>query len=169
MNLEEIQELIKFVARSGVTEVELELKDFKIVIKTPSRKKRGNEVTDEPIIVQTQVPIATIPQTQQIIAVPVEGKLIADPVKDTKKEEESQYSPIKSPMIGTFYRSTSPDKPPFVNVGDDIKEGQVICIIEAMKLFNEIEAEISGKIIKILVDDSTPVEYDQSLFLVEPH
>jgi len=161
MNLEEIQELIKFVAKSGVTEVELELKDFKIIIKTPSRKKRGNDLQDEPLVVQTQVPITTIPQTQQIVAVPVEEKSTAETVKEEKKEEESKYSTIKSPMIGTFYRASSPDKPPFVNVGDDIKEGQVICVIEAMKLFNEIEAEISGKIIKILVDDSTPVEYDQ--------
>jgi len=82
--------------------------------------------------------------------------------------DEPQYLTIKSPMIGTFYRSSAPDKPPFTSVGDDIKEGDVICIIEAMKLFNEIEAEVSGKIIKVLVDDSTPVEYDQPIFLVEP-
>ena len=103
MSLDEIQELIKFVARSGVTEVELELKDFKIVIKTPSRKKRGNDVQDEPIIVQTQIPIATIPQTQQIIAVPVEGKSTIVTETEKKKEEESKYSQIKYPMIGTFY------------------------------------------------------------------
>ena len=168
MDIAEIQELIKFVAKSGVSEVELELKDFKIIIKTPPRKKRGNGQQDEPEVIQTQVPIAVIPQNQVVIAAPAE----APPSTEKKKEEEEEEddsNTIKSPMIGTFYRSSDPEKPPFVNVGDDIEKGQVICIIEAMKLFNEIESEVSGKITKIIVDDNTPVEYDQPLFLIELH
>lgn len=168
MDIAEIQDLIKFVAKSGVSEVELELKDFKIVIKTPPRKKRGNGQQDEPEAVQTQVPIAIIPQNQVVMASPAEESPPAEKKKEEEKEEDDSNT-IKSPMIGTFYRSSDPEKPSFVNVGDEIKKGQVICIIEAMKLFNEIEAEVSGKILKILVDDNTPVEYDQPLFLIEPH
>lgn len=169
MNIVEIQDLIKFVAKSGVSEVELELKDFKITIKTPPRKKRGNGQQDELEVIQTQVPIAVIPQNQVVIAAPVNEPPPPEKKKEEEKEEDDDLNTIKSPMIGTFYRSPDPEKPPFVNVGDEIKEGQVICIIEAMKLFNEIEAEVSGKIVKILVDDKTPVEYDQPMFLIEPH
>ena len=168
MDIAEIQELIKFVAKSGVSEVELELKDFKIIIKTPPRKKRGNGQQDEPEVIQTQVPIAVIPQNQVVIAAPAEAPPSTEKKEEEEKEEDDSKT-IKSPMIGTFYRSSDPEKPPFVNVGDDIEKGQVICIIEAMKLFNEIESEVSGKIVKILVDDNTPVEYDQPLFLIEPH
>jgi acetyl-CoA carboxylase biotin carboxyl carrier protein len=138
MDIKEIQELIKFVAKSGVSEVSIDRKDFKITIKAQSN-------------MQTIVN-ATIPAAPAVQALPVASNLIT----------------IKSPMIGTFYRSSSPDKPSFVNVGDEIKAGQVVCIIEAMKLFNEIESEISGKIVKVLVDNASPVEYDQPLFLVEP-
>ena len=168
MDIAEIQELIKFVAKSGVSEVELELKDFKIIIKTPPRKKRGNGQQDEPEVIQTQVPIAVIPQNQVVIAAPAEAPPSTEKKEEEEKEEDDSKT-IKSPMIGTFYRSSDPEKPPFVNVGDDIEKGQVICIIEAMKLFNEIESEVSGKIVKILVDDNTPVEYDQPLFLIELH
>lgn len=169
MNIIEIQDLIKFVAKSGVSEVELELADFKITIKTPPRKRKGNDSQEEPMLVQTTIPVATIPQAQVALQ-----QIVEQPPGEKKKEEEtgdddSKHETIKSPMIGTFYRASAPDKPPFVSVGDEIKQGQIICIIEAMKLFNEIEAEISGKIVKVLVDDSTPVEYDQPLFLVEPH
>lgn len=166
MKISEIQELIKFVSKSGVSEVEIELKDFKIIIKTPPRKRKANDLQDEQVVVQTQVPIATIQQPQAAIPVQAEEP---KPAEGKEEDEESKYVTIKSPMIGTFYRSPAPDKPPFVNVGDEIKPGQVICIIEAMKLFNEIESEISGKIVKILVDNTTPVEYDQPLFLVDPH
>ena len=181
MELKEIQELIKFVSRSGVSEVELEFKDIKITIKTPPRKKRGEFIpTDnDPIVIQTQVPAApaVAPQpTQVVVAQPVESKEAAEGKPETvaKSEEavdvdDSKFETIKSPMIGTFYRASAPDKPPFLNVGDDINPGDIICIIEAMKLFNEIEAEVSGKIVKVLVDDSTPVEYDQPIFLIEPH
>lgn len=168
MDIAEIQDLIKFVAKSGVSEVVLELKDFKIIIKTPPRKKRGNGQPDEPEVIQTQVPIAVIPQNQVVIAAPAEAPPSTEKKKEEEKEEDDSKT-IKSPMIGTFYRSSDPEKPPFVNVGDDIEKGQVICIIEAMKLFNEIESEVSGKIVKILVDDNTPVEYDQPLFLIDPH
>ena len=152
MDIKQIQDLIRFVAKSGVNEVSIEQEDFKITIKT-------NQV---PTIVN-----ATIPAAQPVAAAPVPAAAtpapVAEPVTDTSK-----YVIIKSPMIGTFYRSASPDKPLFANVGDEIEPGTVLCIIEAMKLFNEIESEISGRIVKILVDNASPVEYDQPLFLVEP-
>ena len=160
MNLSEIQDLIKFVARSGATEVEIEQKDFKIVIKTESKKIKREEQT---VYVQQAAPMqAAMPQIAAPAATP------GTPAASTPKEEPSNLITIKSPMIGTFYRSAGPDKDVFVNVGDSIKQGDVLCIIEAMKLFNEIEAEITGRIVKVLVDDASPVEYDQPLFLVEP-
>ena len=155
MNLEDIQELIKFVAKSGATEVDLEFDGIKISIKSPAKKKRGE--VEEVTIIQQAAPIQAV--TAPAVA-PVETPV--------KVEENSNYITIKSSMIGTFYRSSSPDKPSFVNVGDSIKEGDAICIIEAMKLFNEIEAEVSGTIVKVLVDDSSPIEFDQPLFLVDP-
>lgn len=160
MNLSEIQDLIKFVARSGATEVEIEQKDFKIVIKTESKKIKKEEQT---VYVQQAAPMPVA--MPQIANAPSTGAPVAT---STPKEEASNLITIKSPMIGTFYRSAGPDKDVFVNVGDSIKQGDVLCIIEAMKLFNEIEAEITGKIVKVLVDDASPVEYDQPLFLVEP-
>ena len=160
MKLSEIQDLIKFVSKSGVNEVELETKEIKIVIKT------GKQAA--PVVYQnapapfTQAPMQA-PATQQIAAPAQEPAApVAAPSIDSK------YITIKSPMIGTFYRSSGPDKGPFVNVGDEIAVGKPVCIIEAMKLFNEIESEIKGKIVKVLIDDATPVEYDQPLFLVDP-
>lgn len=162
MNLTEIQELIKFVSKSGVTEVEIEKKDFKIVIKADNKNRPTQIAT--PQVVQVSAPAYTEPVQAAAPASPAPAPAApAAPVT-----EDSKYITIKSPMIGTFYRSSSPDKPAFVAVGDEIKAGKVICIIEAMKLFNEIESEISGKIVKVLVDDSSPVEYDQPLFLVDP-
>ncbi len=156
MTLKEIESLIKFVQSSGAAEVSIEQKDFKITIKT----------TNGGMAVHSSQPDI---QQHQIHQVPVAQPTTSIPVVDIPKiSEESKYITIKSPMIGTFYRSASADKPVFVNIGDEIKPGQVLCIIEAMKLFNEIESEISGKIVKVLVDNSTPVEYDQPLFLVEP-
>ena len=159
MDIKQIQDLIKFVSKSGVNEVAIEEKDFKITIKT----------NQEPTIVT-----ATVPAAQQVIqptvapvptpAAPAAPATAPTPVAD----ETSKFITVKSPIIGTFYRSPGPDKPSFVNVGDEIAPGKVICIVEAMKLFNEIEAEVSGKIVKILVDDAQPVEYDQPLFLVDP-
>ncbi len=165
MDIKEIQELIKFVSKSGVSEVEIESKGFKITIKTPPYKRGGQP---EVQIVQTVAPqpIAAAPQTAHAASQPVAD---AAPAKAEAPADNGNYEEVKSPMIGTFYRSSSPEKPPFVGVGDEVKKGDVICIIEAMKLFNEIEAEVSGKIVKVMVDDSTPVEYDQPLFLIEPH
>jgi acetyl-CoA carboxylase biotin carboxyl carrier protein len=160
MKLNEIQDLIKFVAKSGVSEVELETKDVKIVIKTPAGKK-------EQVFVQTSAPVAQqMSPVQQSTAPASETK--APEVKAPAANDDAKYVTIKSPMIGTFYRSSSPDKPAFVSVGDEISEGKPVCIIEAMKLFNEIESDIKGKIVKVLVNDATPVEYDQPLFLVDP-
>lgn len=161
MKITEIQDLIKFVAKSGVNEVEIEQKDFKISIKTEGKKKRGEEFT---AVIPQQAPVYQQPIT-------VETAPVAAPKAETiapAASEEDKYITVKSPMIGTFYRKPSPDKAVFVEVGDVIKPGDVTCVVEAMKLFNEIESEISGKIVKVLVDDVSPVEYDQPLFLVDP-
>lgn len=161
MDIKEIQNLIKFVAKSGASEVKLEMDDIKITIKTGS---------DSDTTIVHQVPATQIPQ-QVIAAAPV-AETPAAPVASTEAatpaSDDSKYITIKSPIIGTFYRKPSPDKPLFVEVGQTIAEGDVLCIIEAMKLFNEIESEVSGKVVKILVDDSSPVEFDQPLFLVDP-
>lgn len=162
MKLTEIQDLIKFVAKSGVNEVELETKDVKIVIRT--NKGKG----EQPVVVQSVAAPVFAQPSIPTAAPAVSGSAQAAPPVANASSDDSKYVTIKSPMIGTFYRSSSPDKPAFVNVGDDIATGKVICIIEAMKLFNEIESEVKGKIVKILVDDATPVEYDQPLFLVDP-
>jgi acetyl-CoA carboxylase biotin carboxyl carrier protein len=169
MNLSEIQDLIKFVAKAGVNEVEIEKKDFKICIKSDSlAKKKTNQ---QPDTVVQQIPVG-MPQVQSVVhSSPAvqQAAPAAEPAKEeTKAEETTNYITVKSPMIGTFYRSSSPESDAFVNIGDNIKEGDVICIVEAMKLFNEIEAEVSGKIVKVLIDDATPIEFDQPLFLVEP-
>jgi len=160
MELKDIQNLIKFVAKSGASEVKLEMEDVKITIKT------GSDA--EPTYVQ-HVPVA--PQAPQPVA---QAAPAAAPTTEpaapasSATDDNSKYITIKSPIIGTFYRKPSPDKPTFVEVGDSIGEGDVLCVIEAMKLFNEIESEVSGKIVKVLVDDSSPVEFDQPLFLVDP-
>jgi acetyl-CoA carboxylase biotin carboxyl carrier protein len=168
MNLTEIQDLIKFVAKSGVTEVEIEEKDFKITIKTETKKAKKEEQT---IYVQQPMaqPIAQSIPTPLPAAVPSPAPTqAADTPKGADTAVNDNLLTIKSPMIGTFYRSPGPDKPVFKEVGDTVKSGETVCIIEAMKLFNEIESDISGKIVKVLVDDATPVEYDTPLFLVEP-
>ena len=155
MNIKEIQDLIKFVAKSGVNEVEIEQKDFKIVIKADAER-------DQQQIYVQAAPQMAAPALAPAPAAPPAAAPAAAPAVD------SNLITVKSPMIGTFYRSAGPDKDPFKNVGDSIAVGDTVCIIEAMKLFNEIEAEVSGKIVKVLVDDSSPVEYDQPLFLVDP-
>lgn len=168
MKLSEIQDLIKFVSRSGVNEVEIEHKDFKILIKSDYMAKKKSNLAPDQVI--HQAPVVAAPQAQPIVqqvAAPLaEAAPVAAPVP--APDENANYITIKSQMIGTFYRSSSPDKPNFVEVGDVVKEGDAICIVEAMKLFNEIESEVSGKIVKVLVDDSTPVEFDQPLFLIDP-
>ncbi len=159
MNLTEIQDLIKFVSKSGVSEVEIEQKDFKIVIKAENKSKKEEHT----VYVQAPQQIAAPAHVAAPAAVAT-----PEAPKAPAVSEDAKYITIKSPMIGTFYRSTSPDKPALANVGDSIEKGKVVCIIEAMKLFNDIEAEISGRIVKVLVDDASPVEYDQPLFLVDP-
>ncbi len=157
MDLKEIQNLIKFVSNSGVAEVKLETGEIKITIRTTLE---GNSPD---ITYVQQAPM------QQNMQVPAAAPLAATPTAPVAAaDDNSKYVTIKSPMIGTFYRKPSPDKPTFVEVGSTIGKGDVLCVVEAMKLFNEIEAEISGKIVKILVDDMSPVEFDQPLFLVDP-
>ncbi|MEY3397726.1 MAG: acetyl-CoA carboxylase, biotin carboxyl carrier protein [Bacteroidota bacterium] len=167
MNLTQIQELIKFVSKSGVAEVEIEQKDFKIVIKTGSDKKGKQEVIQvgAPQYVAAPAPAPAAPAPAPAAPAPAPSAPAAAPAASA---DDSKYLTVKSPMIGTFYRSASPDKPAFVEVGSSVKAGDTVCIIEAMKLFNEIESEFSGKIVKVLVNDSTPVEYDQPLFLIDP-
>ncbi|MBL0125922.1 MAG: acetyl-CoA carboxylase biotin carboxyl carrier protein [Flavobacteriales bacterium] len=152
-----MQDLIKFVAKSGVCEVEIEQKDFKITIKTAAGRKEVHMVAAP---AAAYAPPAAPAPIAAVAAAPVAAAPAA--------EAETKYITIKAPMIGTFYRSAGPGKPVFVNVGDTVKKGKAICIIEAMKLFNEIESEVEGRIVKVLVDDAKPVEYDQPLFLVDP-
>jgi acetyl-CoA carboxylase biotin carboxyl carrier protein len=157
MDLKEIQNLIKFVANSGVAEVKLEMDDVKITIRTTIESKDPETTYIQQLPAQNVTQAAAVAPT----ASPV---VVVTPAAD----ENSKFVIIKSPIIGTFYRKPSPDKPMFTEVGSVISKGDVLCVIEAMKLFNEIESEISGKIVKILVDDMSPVEYDQPLFLVDP-
>ena len=174
MDIKEIQELIKFVAKSGATEVNLEIDNVKISIKSPAKKGAVPETTIIQQIPVAQSPAAVIPTPAAAPAATTTTttttttKPSEDAPSKAETNDDDKYITIKSPMIGTFYRKPSPDKDTFVNVGDSIKAGDVLCVIEAMKLFNEIESELSGKIVKVLVDDSTPVEYDQALFLVDP-
>ena len=159
MDLKDIQNLIKFVAKSGASEVRLEMEDVKITIKT------GGETKGEATTIVQQLPMQQPIQQTPVVSQP---QTPVQTAPAAAASEDSKYITIKSPIIGTFYRKPSPDKPMFVEVGKEIKEGDVLCVIEAMKLFNEIESEISGKIVKILVDDASPVEFDQPLFLVDP-
>lgn len=158
MDIKQIQDLIKFVAKSGVNEVAIEEKDFKITIKT----------NQEPTYVTATVPAPVALPQQQPAAAPAATAAPIVQAPSAPAAEASNLITVKSPMIGTFYRASGPDKPLFVNVGDEITPGKVLCIVEAMKLFNEIESEVSGKIVKILVNDAEPVEFDQPLFLVDP-
>ncbi len=170
MKLSEIQDLIKFVSKTNVSEVELETKEFKIIIKTA--KSNGN-VTPQQVVVQNVPPVmpttivpATIP-AETTPPVTKSSESTPSTPKSSDTTDEKNLHVVKSPMIGTFYRSSAPDKPPFVNIGDVVDVGQPLCIIEAMKLFNEIESDVKGKIVKILVENATPVEYDQPLFLID--
>ncbi|EDM45295.1 biotin carboxyl carrier protein of acetyl-CoA carboxylase [unidentified eubacterium SCB49] len=158
MEIKDIQNLIKFVAKSGASEVKLEMEDIKITIRT------GHDSKGETTVIQQMPAMAAAPQPVAPAAAPV----AAAPAAPVAVEEDSKFITVKSPIIGTFYRKPSPDKPTFVEVGTQIGEGDVLCVIEAMKLFNEIESEVSGKIVKVLVDDASPVEFDQPLFLVDP-
>ena len=159
MDLKDIQHLIKFVAKSGAQEVKLEMEDIKITIKTgpdkPFVENSGMVQQVQPMPVLAQAPVPPVASAPEVVAAPVQS-------------EEDNLITIKSPIIGTFYRKATPDKPSFVEIGQVIKEGDVLCVIEAMKLFNEIESELSGTIVKILVDDASPVEFDQPLFVINP-
>ena len=156
MELKEIQNLIKFVAKSGVNEVHVEMGETKVTIKT------GGDVVQQ--VMTTPAAIEAAP-TPAPVATPTTS---SEPAPAAVATENDNHITIKSPIIGTFYRKPSPDKPNFAEVGDQISEGQVLCVVEAMKLFNEIESEVSGTIVKILVDDSSPVEFDQPLFVIDP-
>ncbi|MBP6378008.1 MAG: acetyl-CoA carboxylase biotin carboxyl carrier protein [Kaistella sp.] len=160
MDIKDIQNLIKFVSKAEVSEVKYKTKDFEITIKTPLG---GNEVS----YMQQPAVYHAAPQQAASAAPQASAPQASAPAVDAVADD-SKFVTIKSPMIGTFYRKPSPDKDVFVNVGDEVSNGKVVCVIEAMKLFNQIESEVSGKIVKILVDDATPVEYDQPLFLVDP-
>lgn len=157
MNPREIKNMIDFIAKSGLAEVNIETEEFKISVK---RENEAQVVASAPAAAPAPAPAAPAPQTSQEAAAPAEQPAATD--------DNSKYVEIKSPMIGTFYRAPKPEDPSFVNVGDSISIGDKVCIVEAMKLFNEIEAEVSGKIVKVLVDNASPVEYDQPLFLVDP-
>ena len=170
MDLKEIQNLIKFVAKSGASEVKLEMDDIKITIKTGGSDDKGETtyLQHYPMGGQMQ---QSMPQQQQQPQTQSEESKKSDALAREvaqKAVDDAKYITVKSPIIGTFYRKPSPDKSVFVEVGDTIKEGDVLCVIEAMKLFNEIESEVSGTIVKVLVDDASPVEFDQPLFLVDP-
>lgn len=158
MEIKDIQKLLDFIAHSGLDEVNIETGEFKVSVK---RNAAGQFVPAAPAPVSAPAPVAAAPAPQVSVAVP------ASP-PPAPKADDSKYLTIKSPMIGTFYRSGGPDKPSFVEIGDEVTAGKVVCIVEAMKLFNEIESEISGRIVKVLIENATPVEYDQPLFLVEP-
>jgi acetyl-CoA carboxylase biotin carboxyl carrier protein len=159
MDFKQIQDLIKVINKSNIGELTIEQKDFKITIK--QKEDQVISVTSSPAPVQMMP--SNLVQYQQAPTLPS-----SQPEKEAPAVKDENLVTIKSPMIGTFYRKPSPDKPLFVEVGSEVHEGKVVCIIEAMKLFNEIESEVSGKIVKILVEDATPVEYDQPLFLVDP-
>lgn len=156
MDSKELLNLIRFVAKAGVSEVKYKTKDFEINIKTPLAGSEAVSYVPQPVAYQAPTAPVAAPAA------------VATETKAESTSDDSKYITIKSPMIGTFYRKPSPDKDVFVNVGSEVKNDTVVCVIEAMKLFNQIEAEVSGKIVKILVDDASPVEYDQPLFLVDP-
>ena len=177
MTQEEIQDLIKFVAKAGVNEVEIERKDFKITIKSPGNvNKRGKAAVQEtPQALHVTMPAGMQMPVQMPAAMPAPAPVplaaqapAAAPAPQPEADANAGLIEVKSPMIGTFYRKPSPDKDNFVDVGSAVKIGDTVCVIEAMKLFNEIESEVAGRIVKILVDDNSPVEYDQPLFLVDP-
>ncbi len=160
MKAKEIQDLIDFIAKSGLNKVNIETEEFKISVQRDPNQK----------VKYMHEPMAAAPAPAAAPQAPAPAPAAPAPQAPATAaaNDDSKYVAIKAPMIGTFYRASSPDTPIFVNVGDEVKKGQVICIIEAMKLFNEIESEVSGKIVKVLVDNANPVEYDQPLFLVDP-
>ena len=161
MELKEIQNLIKFVAKSGVNEVHVEMGETKVTIKT------GGDVVQQVVTAPAAIEVAT-PAAPVVAPAPAPAAEPAPPAPAAATAENDNHITIKSPIIGTFYRKPSPDKPNFVEAGDQVNEGDVLCVVEAMKLFNEIESEVSGTIVKVLVDNSSPVEFDQPLFIIDP-
>lgn len=173
MNFKEIQELIKLINKTELAEFKMKDGEFELSVRTKFYEK----VKQPASAVAPQQPIISVPPVQPSFTPPTpaaEPAVKAEPVasepsaSSTKEESSSEYLAIKSPIVGTFYRSSSPEKPPYAKVGDTVEVGSVVCIVEAMKLFNEIESEIAGKIVKVMVEDAQPVEYDQVLFLVDP-
>ncbi len=169
MTFKEIQELIKLIDDSDIAEFNIKDGEFRLSIKTKHfNAASGREISSAP-------PFVAMPPVQHPTSQPTPPPAAAAPIaekpaeKDSSAANEGQYLEIKSPIVGTFYRSSSPEKPPYAKVGDTVEVGAVVCIVEAMKLFNEIESEIAGKIVKVLVEDAQPVEYDQVLFLVDPN
>ncbi|MCZ2100962.1 MAG: acetyl-CoA carboxylase biotin carboxyl carrier protein [Chitinophagales bacterium] len=168
MNFHELQELIKLITKSNLTEFKFKDNDVEVQIKTDKYQKTAVQtVVSAPQPVQMQV-LPTAPQVPATVAATPTPEKAAAPAQQSSAPQSANLIEIKSPIVGTFYRSSAPDKPPFIKVGDTVKQGDVVCIIEAMKLFNEIESEVSGTVVKVLVEDASPVEYDQVLFLVEP-
>ncbi|MEL7341693.1 MAG: acetyl-CoA carboxylase biotin carboxyl carrier protein [Bacteroidota bacterium] len=166
MELKEIQELLKLVNRTNLTEVEIERGDFKIKMRRKSPESNVIYTTQQAV---AAAPVAAAPVAAAPAPEPKAPKAKKEAPKAEPAEEKSDLIEFKCPMIGTFYRASGPDVDPFVKVGDQIEKGQVVCIVEAMKLFNEIESEISGKVVKIMVENAQPVEYDQVLFLIDPN
>ncbi len=174
MNFKEVQELIKLINKSNLTEFKMEDGDFKVSIRTKKYGRQRNQLPTQQIV---SVPASSMP-VQQLVNAPVPASMTAKneaSASDNQSQQEaaanedsSNYIEVKSPIVGTFYRAPSPDKPPYLKVGDTIEVGSVVCIVEAMKLFNEIESEVAGKVVKIMIEDASPVEYDQVLYLVDP-
>ena len=162
MDFKQIQELIKMINKSQIGEVTIEQKDFRITIK--QKEENITQVVSHAMPMQAAQPLQQFAPQPQLTA----ASATQDQKAAAQAAENANYITIKSPMIGTFYRRPSPDKPNFIEVGDEVSTGKVVCIIEAMKLFNEIESEVSGRVVKILLEDASPVEYDQPLFLVDP-
>lgn len=168
MQFKEIQDLLKLVNKSNLTEVEIEQKDFKLKIKRKSPESNVIYTTQQPPMGGSSMPTPTALPVSPQEAQPDNRSTPRETVPTASSSDETNLVEFKSPMIGTFYRASSPDQPPFAKVGDVVQKGDVLCIIEAMKLFNEIESELDGKIVKIMVEDAQPVEYDQVLFLIDP-
>jgi acetyl-CoA carboxylase biotin carboxyl carrier protein len=167
MKAKEIQDLIDFIAKSGLDEVNIETEQFKLNVKRAS--SGYSRPADAPALPASLPPVmsAPAPVLQPAATLP-QAPVTAAPAASAAPAAGANHYTVKSPMIGTFYRSANPESPVFVNVGDEVKKGQTICIIEAMKLFNEIESEVSGRVVKVLTDNASPVEYDQPLFLIDP-
>jgi len=174
MTLKEIQELIKLINRSNLTEFKLKQGDIELSIRT-NKYEKGKQQAQIPPIQQPNILVPPVQQAYLPTAAPPPAPANAEAVLEKPegdkptKGETTAHVPLKSPIVGTFYRSSSPEKAPYVKVGDTIEVGQVVCIVEAMKLFNEIESDVSGKVVKAMVEDAQPVEYDQPLFLVDPN